>query len=173
MTLQKASFPSIDEIQEFLVFSITSVCETMIQTGPEFIRRFSHEELVGEHSPFYKAGSKDPLIVGSIGFAGEANGMVYLYMDEILARKITGTMTGLDTAELDMVRDVIGEICNMAVGTFKNRLSDLGFPARLTLPTVIHGCNLGVDSSPRAKREVFHFMLFEAPLVIDLFMEEE
>jgi hypothetical protein len=45
----------------------------------------------------------------------------------------------------------------MVIGTFKNGICDLGFNCRVTLPTVLRGSQMEVDSVQSASRETFHF----------------
>lgn len=172
--MEEVSFPRIEVLEDLLVRAIGNVFNTMLQKPIQFIKRYRRDE-VGD-SPFYALGTRDPLVVGSIGFVGEANGVVYIYMHQQIATEITSMMTGMDveelTAEFDIVKDVIGEIANMTIGNFKNHICDLGFNCRVTLPTVLRGSQLEVDSLQSAKRETFHFEFIKQPLVIDLFIQE-
>ena len=47
---------------------------------------------------------------------------------------------------------VVGEITNMTVGTFKNGICDLGFQCKVTLPTVLRGSQLQVETVSGAQR---------------------
>jgi chemotaxis protein CheX len=67
-----------------------------------------------------------------------------------------------------VVNDVIGEITNMTVGGFKNTLADVGFPCRLTVPTIIRGDNLSVAAIKSATRHVFLFDCAGHRLVADI-----
>ena len=67
--------------------------------------------------------------------------------------------------------DAIGEITNMTVGTFKNQLSDKGFPCKLTIPSIMRGSNIQVDSISRANRRTYRFIVGEHVLIADLFMQ--
>lgn len=171
--MEEAVFPCIETLEKLLVKAISNVFSTMLQQTVTFKKRCQCEN---SDSPFYELGSRDPLIIGTIGFVGEANGVVYIYLGEALANQITSMMTGLSEEELkgefEIVKDVIGEISNMTVGSFKNGICDAGFNCRLTLPTVLRGSSLEVDSVQSARREVFLFEFENMPLVIDLFVQE-
>jgi CheY-like chemotaxis protein/CheY-specific phosphatase CheX/anti-sigma regulatory factor (Ser/Thr protein kinase) len=130
--MAETTFPDIETLTKLLENAVLKVMQTTAHMGAKYLKRHSREESDG--TPFYKAGSRDPLIVGSVGFTGEANGMVYLYMEIDLAAQIAAGITGMTTAELlttdnaDIIKDVVGEITNMTVGTFKNGICD---PLRL------------------------------------------
>jgi chemotaxis protein CheX len=114
-------------------------------------------------------------VVGSVGFFGELNGVIYLCFEEVFARLCTGNMLGLDGAEVlamgeEPVNDAIGEITNMVVGAFKNGLCDAGFPCKLTIPTILRGSNVSIGPISTVRRHTFGFEsaghLIEADLLI-------
>jgi chemotaxis protein CheX len=85
---------------------------------------------------------------------------------------------GMTAAEIAMcddstVKDVIGEITNMTVGGFKNALCDVGFPCKLTLPTIVRGDHLAVASMKGAERHIFHFDCAGHRLVADIQLKQE
>jgi chemotaxis protein CheX len=174
--MEEITFPEIETLEDLLVNAVDNVFSTMLELKPVYKQTLSAEELNGNNSPFYALGSKDPLIVGSIGFTGEANGVVFIYIEYEVAIEITSVMTGMDADELkeemDIIKDVIGEICNMTIGNFKNGICDLGFNCRVTLPTVLRGNQIEVNSIQSAERHAFCFELFNHPLVIDLFVQK-
>ncbi|HNX05206.1 MAG TPA: chemotaxis protein CheX [Opitutales bacterium] len=172
--MQEAPFPRIEIVEGLMVNAMKNVFSTMLSRNLEFKARYSREK--AGIKPFYSLGTKDPLVVGSIGFVGEANGVVYIYMHQDVAFQIASAMTGMDVAELkgefEIVKDVVGEVSNMTIGTFKNGLCDLGFNCRVTLPTVLRGSQMEVDSIQSASRETFHFDFQGQPVVMDLFIQE-
>jgi chemotaxis protein CheX len=174
--MEDIAYPSIEVLEDLLVKAVDKVFSTMLKKSPVYKMRLSKEALKGNDSPFYKFGAKDPLVIGCIGFTGEANGVVYIYLEHKVALKITSMMTGMDERELlqedDILKDVVGEISNMTVGSFKNGICDLGFNCRVTLPTVVRGNKLEVDSIPTADRNVFYFEFLGNPVIIDLFQQK-
>ena len=69
------------------------------------------------------------MVAGSVGFIGEANGVVYVYSKATFARTLASRMLRMAEAELEaneMVDDVIGELTNMIVGSIKSRLCEAG-----------------------------------------------
>jgi chemotaxis protein CheX len=175
--MPETTFPDIETLTLLLDHAVAKVMQTLVHTNGRFIRRLAREEADG--TPFYKVGSQDPLVVGSVGFTGEANGMVYLYMELELAVQIASKITGMDRAEIqrtgfdEIVKDVVGEMTNMVVGTFKNGICDLGFQCKVTLPTVLRGSQLKVESTSTAQRWTFEFTVMDRPLIADLFMQQE
>jgi chemotaxis protein CheX len=99
-------------------------------------------------------------IIGSVGFIGEATGIIYLYAGMGFARVITSRMLGLDEPEVDpgeMVTDAIGELSNMVAGYVKSRLCNGGLPCTLTIPSVVRGQELSVEGSAQVIRRVIGF----------------
>jgi chemotaxis protein CheX len=172
--MQEASFPKIEVVESLMVNAMKNVFDTMISKKIEFKARYGRDK--AGLKPFYSLGSKDPLVVGSIGFVGEANGVVYIYMHQDVAFAIAAAMTGMEKSEVakefEIVKDVIGEVSNMTIGAFKNGICDLGFNCRVTLPTVLRGSQMEVDSVQSATRETFHFEFENQPIVMDLFIQE-
>jgi chemotaxis protein CheX len=173
--MNSATFPDIQRLNQLIDHAIVKVLQTMVHTDAKFVRRLESADCP-DHSPFYRLGAVDPLLIGSVGFTGEANGVVYLYLETALAARCASVITGIDAAELgapdseEILRDVVGELTNMIVGTFKNGLCDLGFPCKVTLPTVLRGSNLKVAALASTERWVFDFEVFGRPLVADLFL---
>ncbi len=175
--MAETTFPDIETLTKLLENAVLKVMNTTAHMTAKYLRRHSCEESDG--APFYKAGSRDPLVVGSVGFTGEANGMVYLYMEMDLAAQIAAGITGMTPAEMiapdnsDIIKDVVGEITNMTVGTFKNGICDLGFQCKVTLPTVLRGSQLQVEAVAGSQRWTFDFEVMGRPIVADLFIQED
>jgi chemotaxis protein CheX len=123
----------IDEVSDLLVKSVGEVFGTMLN-------------LTAQPAPLEDIRKSDaPMIAGSVGFIGEANGVVYIYYKASFARTLAARMLRIPEAELDadeMVDDVIGELTNMIVGSIKSRLCDAGAPCVLSIPSVVRGQNL-------------------------------
>lgn len=114
-----------------------------------------------------------PHIMGSVGFIGEMNGIVYLRFSETFAFAVTALVLGMSVAEvrmegLDTVKDTVGELANMSVGGFKNAFSDLGYPCALTLPAIIRGDALAAPPIKGAARHVYCFEHPAGRLLVDL-----
>jgi chemotaxis protein CheX len=115
--------------------------------------------------------------VGSVGFAGDACGLVYLYLSEKLANSIVQGMLGMSAAEVasagrEVSSDVIGELTNMTVGVFKNRIHDLGYPCKLTIPTVVWGHDIAIQPTRGTVRRTYTFRVDGHSVVADLIFKD-
>ena len=113
-------------------------------------------------APLAPAATDTQQVIGSVGFVGRINGIVYLSFPEAFSQLATAQILGMSEGEVemsgpDLVKDVIGELTNMTVGGFKNTLSDLGYPCRLTLPVIVRGHHVAVAAIKSAHREIYHF----------------
>jgi chemotaxis protein CheX len=115
-------------------------------------------------------------VVGTVGFLGEANGLIYLYFEGGFAKHCTCHMLGMTEAEVDeagdeVVNDAIGEITNMTVGSFKNGLSDQGYPCKLTIPSILRGRNFCVEPISDSLRFVYVFESEGQRLIADILLK--
>jgi chemotaxis protein CheX len=127
---------------------------------PEVFRGMASMELSPEPIPPSLPLDPDGQIIGSVGFTGEATGIIYLYAGVGFAKVITSRMLGIETAEVDpgdMVNDAIGELSNMVVGYVKSRLCDTGLHCTLTIPSVVRGRQMRVEGSCQVARTVLGF----------------
>jgi len=115
---------------------------------------------VNPEPPTPLTADPDGQIIGSVGFIGEATGIIYLYAGMGFARVITSRMLGISDTEVDageMVTDAIGELSNMVAGYVKSRLCNGGLPCTLTIPSVVRGQELSVEGSAQVMRRVIGF----------------
>jgi chemotaxis protein CheX len=106
--------------------------------------------------------SVTPQVVGTVGFLGDINGLIY--------------MLGMTDAEVDeagdeVINDAIGEITNMTVGSFKNGLSDHGYPCRLTIPSILRGRNFSIEPISDSQRFIYTFETEGQRLVADILLK--
>ena len=114
-------------------------------------------------------------IIGSVGFTGDATGMIYLYASMTFARQITSVMLGIATEEVDsdeMVADAIGELSNMVVGRVKSRLCDSGHPCTLTIPSVVRGRQMSVEAPSGVRRRVIGFHQGQHRLLAEMLVKD-
>jgi chemotaxis protein CheX len=117
----------------------------------------------------------DGQIIGSVGFIGEATGIIYLYAGMGFARVITGRLLGISESEVDpgeMVTDAIGELSNMVVGYVKSRLCDGGLACTLTIPSVVRGQQLSVEGSAQVIRRVIGFRNCRHHLLAEVLLKD-
>ena len=115
-------------------------------------------------------------VIGTVGFLGDVNGLIYLYLDVPFARLATCQMLGMTEQEIDesgdeVINDAIGELTNMTVGSFKNGLSDAGFPCRLTIPTILRGSNFSIEPIAEVQRFIYKFQSAGQSIVTDILIK--
>ena len=157
-------------IQDSLVRAVQNVCGTMLQQQAVFVETTADTSRANFAAQLH--------VFGSVGFVGEINGLVYFCLPDNFATHAAGRILGMSANEVAMsgdevVKDVVGEITNMTVGGFKNALCDVGFPCKLTLPTIVRGDNLSVAAVKSAARHIFHFDCDGHRLVVDIQLKTE
>jgi chemotaxis protein CheX len=164
-------------VHDYVNRSVTDVFRTMLTLDAVLVK--GTEKSTAEPWPPLHAGREGskPHIVGCVGFIGDANGLVYLYLDLDFARTCTCQLLGMTPKELDgqgdeVVNDAIAELTNMSVGGFKNRLCDAGYPCMLTIPSILRGTNFCIESTSSARRHIYHFDCAGHRVVVDILMKE-
>jgi chemotaxis protein CheX len=149
--------PALEQISESLIReniirAVSNVFKTMLA------RPASMHEANG--GPLPKVTT--PQVVGTVGFVGDASGLIYLYLDETFATQCTGHVLGMSDFEVraageEVVNDAIGELTNMVAGSFKSALCDAGYPCKLAIPSILRGRNFCVEPMSSAQRQIYHF----------------
>lgn len=79
-------------------------------------------------------------VTAVVGFGGLLSGACVFKCGSTAARKIAAHMTGMEFEETDdVVKDAIGEICNMLAGGWKSKVPNLAANCGLSVPAVITG----------------------------------
>jgi len=160
-------------IQENINRAVRDVFKTMLGREPELVSSTTDGRRGG---PALGADVTRPHIVGTVGFIGEANGLIYLYLDLDFARLCTGHLLGMSGEEIDeagdeVINDAIGEITNMTVGSFKNGLCDAGYSCKLTIPSIVRGSNFSIEPISSASRQIYYFGCGGHRMVADILMK--
>jgi chemotaxis protein CheX len=120
------------------------ICDLLgASAGDVFSTLFEREALPVAPREFSRGDG--PLIAASVDFVGQVTGVVYLYIRHPFADELARQFLSLPAdavVEDGMVNDVIGELCNMLVGSVKSRLCDSGRICALTMPTTMRGSRL-------------------------------
>jgi chemotaxis protein CheX len=170
--------PATAEINEALIGdhinrAVKDVFKTMLNLEPK-----SCGPIERGNAAMLVAVPQRPQVVGTVGFIGDCNGLIYLHLDLVFAKKCTGQLLGMTGAELDaagdeVVNDAIGELTNMTVGSFKNGLCDAGFPCKLTIPSILRGTSFSIEPISSAVRHVYEFDCAEHRVMVDILMKSD
>lgn len=111
-------------------------------------------------------------VTAVVGFGGILSGACVIRCDSVAARTMAACMTGMEFETVDdVVKDAIGEICNMLAGTWKSKIPDLAANCGLSVPAVITGSdyNLHVQAPEFkiCKTYAFNDTLFELIIFCD------
>jgi chemotaxis protein CheX len=152
----------IGEITDLISSSVTEVFATMADT-------------VARPAPLLDfRGGEEMLVVGSVGFIGDANGILHVYLRSSFARTLACRMLNLEAAqraEDDLVNDVIGELTNMVGGAVKSRLCDSGVACVLTIPSVIRGQYLCGGPVCSSESRLVSILCDQEPMLIELLIK--
>lgn len=110
-----------------LAFALVKTFQTMLSSKLETIQPDAAEPLQGTH------------LLGTIGFSGKVQGIVYLRMSLSSAKTVAAGILGMKPDEMqdtNEIRDVAGELLNIMTGNFKSNLCDAGLDCRLEPPDV-------------------------------------
>lgn len=161
-------------IRENINRAVKDVFKTMVGREPTF----SPEPMLVQSRALLVSEPNRPQVVGTVGFIGDCNGLIYLHLDLGFARMCTCHLLGMSEAELDAagdeaINDAIGELTNMTVGSFKNGLCDAGFPCKLTIPSILRGTNFSIEPISSAVRHVYYFDCAEHRVIADILMKSD
>lgn len=165
-----------DLFKECIEQALQHVFQTMLQKDA---RPVPGQSPVPAAGPWDRpADLADTIAVGSVGFAGDICGLVFIYLSESLAHTIVQGMLGMSREEVaeagrETVSDVVGELTNMTVGVFKNRIHDLGYPCKLTIPTVVWGDDIAIQPPRGATRRTYVFQCDGHSVVADLIFKQD
>lgn len=165
-----------DLFKECIEQAVQKVFQTMLQKNALPVHGSSP---VPATEPWIRPPDLEGTIaVGSVGFAGDICGLVFIYLSESLVRAIVGGMLGMNEQEVrdggrEVASDVIGELTNMTVGVFKNRIHDLGYPCKLTIPTVVWGSDIAIQPPRGAARRTYIFKVDGHSVIADLMFKED
>jgi chemotaxis protein CheX len=107
-----------------------------------------------------------------IGLAGALSGSLVLHSSSVAAMRIAERMTGIEPGGVDaLVRDAVGEMCNMVAGAWKGRDPLLISGCLLSTPTVVSGTSYLLFSQRAPIRIERHYRFEELTFMIILSCE--
>jgi chemotaxis protein CheX len=172
--------PATEQISETLIRdnierAVSHVLKTMLGLDSKLA-----SAAVGQKGPVgaETIDSTRPHVVGTVGFLGDVNGLIYLHLDLEFAKLGTCHLLGMTADELaeagdEVINDAIGELTNMTVGSFKNGLNDSGYVCKLTIPSILRGSNFTIEPIGTAARYVYHFDCAGHRIVTDILINLE
>jgi CheY-specific phosphatase CheX len=110
-------------------------------------------------------------VIGMVGLAGSVTGVVCLRVTESFAGRLAEAMMGIgphDVTEGD-VSDVIGELANISAGKLKSCFRRPGHACSLSLPTIIRGHAIDLESMSGTERHSFTFYHDAEPVVFEFY----
>ena len=147
-------------IREYIIRAVSDVFKTMLGRVPTLVGTIPQP--TSTSAPVTINDNQQLMVVGTVGFIGDVNGLIYLYLGDPFARLCTCHLLGMTEAELEeagdeVINDAIGELTNMTVGGFKNGLCDAGYPCKLTIPSILRGSNFSIEPISSATRHTYSF----------------
>jgi chemotaxis protein CheX len=162
-------------VRENIIRALTDVFKTMLEKMPPVV--FSANQDPSDFWPLdHSTKEGKPHVVGTVGFIGEANGLIYIYLPLPFARLCTRNLLSMTERELndagdETVNDAIGELTNMTVGSFKGGLSDAGYSCMLTMPSILRGSNFCIEPISSASRHIYAFECAGHRFVTDILIK--
>jgi chemotaxis protein CheX len=112
-------------------------------------------------------------VVGTIGFAGGACGLVAFYSTLDAARDIAGSMLGMEPADVNgEMADAIGEVTNMIAGSFRTKMAAHGHSWASSVPTVTMGSDFYIKPLVNGRRVLIPFKMEAHEVFVELIMTE-
>lgn len=107
-----------------------------------------------------------------IGLAGAMSGSLVLHAGSAAACRIAARMTGVEPEEVDaLVRDAIGEVCNMVAGAWKGFDPLLASGCLLSTPTVVAGTSYELFSQRAPIRIERQYAFEDLTFTVTIFCE--
>ncbi len=117
-------------------------------------------------------GSEHGTIAAVVGLAGAISGSLVLHSGGNAAMRIAERMMGMAPEGVDaMVRDAMGEVCNMVAGAWKGADPELTSACLLSTPTVVAGTSYELFGQRAPVRIERAYRFEDGVLSITLFCE--
>jgi chemotaxis protein CheX len=152
----------VEQVSSFLD---TSVCEVFTTMLTMFAQPANPRD-------FHATG--ETLVIASVGFTGEPNGVISICVTAAFARTLAARMLGITQEKMDgdeMTNDAIGELSNMIVGSVKSRLCDEGHSCALTIPSVKRVQDFRFTTSNGPNQRILGFQCGEDQILMELLMK--
>lgn len=160
-----------------IIGAVEKFFTTMIQTHAQLSETLDVPPVDQQDGPTPKPlVGECSMVAAAVGYIGSVNGVIYLYFEEDLAKELACKFLGMERREVDAeghetVNDVLGEMSNMIVGTFKNQMCDKGYNCRLTIPSILRGNSFVIEHSSEVIRRIYRFRIFDSLFAVDILMK--
>jgi CheY-specific phosphatase CheX len=111
-------------------------------------------------------------VIGMVGLAGGVTAVICLRVTETFAGRLTEAMMGFGPDAPPSgsdINDVIGELTNISAGKLKSCFRVPGQPCSLSLPTIVRGRSIDMESMSGTERHSFTFRYGEEPVVVEFY----
>jgi CheY-specific phosphatase CheX len=118
---------------------------------------------------FFKTSEEQ--VIGMVGLAGALKAVVCLRVPKSFSEHLTCAMTGASPDEPQSeadINDVIGELANIIAGKLKSCFRT-NAPCSLSLPTIVRGGHLDLESIKGTDRHSFTFLRDGEPVVVEFY----
>jgi flagellar motor switch protein FliN len=109
--------------------------------------------------------------VGSVSFAGDANGMVSIHAGDGFSRQMAAEMLGMEVEEIEgdeEIRNMLGEMGNIVGRNLRSVFTDAGFMCALSTPSFTSGSDFKVDALNMEKYERLAFRCGKNVIFVEL-----
>ena len=115
-------------------------------------------------------------VIGMVGLAGSITGLVCLRVSESFSSRLACAMIGIDAGESlpdSDINDVIGELANITAGKLKSCFRTPGRPCNLSLPTIVRGHTIEMESVSGTHRHSYTFRHGDEPIVVEFYSDNQ
>jgi CheY-specific phosphatase CheX len=116
--------------------------------------------------------SNETQVIGMVGLAGGITAVVCLRVTNTFACRLTEAMmgTGPDASPSEGdISDVIGELTNISAGKLKSCFRNPGQTCSLSLPTIVRGHSIDMESMSGTERHSFTFHYGNETVVVEFY----
>ena len=139
--------------------AVIDVFDTMLSLKLEPVEAVSAESLEGIRN------------VGSVSFAGDANGMVSIHAGDSFSRELAAEMLGMEVEEIEgdeEIRDMLGEMGNIVGGNLKSAFTDAGLMCALSTPSFTTGSDFKIEALNMENYEQLAFRCGKNIIIVEL-----
>jgi len=120
-------------------------------------------------APYDPAIQETLNVTSMVGLAGKLCGVLSVCCSRESAAIMASKMLEVDLEKVgDQLADALGEVANMVVGNFKNKISGLGDSCMLSVPSVIIGDDYNVHTLADSETIELRLLFEGHPLIITL-----